>query len=50
MPPRSGDIKHSFASIDRANKVIGYEVRVKFKEGLKKTVHYFVNKHKAKHS
>jgi UDP-N-acetylglucosamine/UDP-N-acetyl-alpha-D-glucosaminouronate 4-epimerase len=36
-PPRSGDILHSQADISLARKVLGYEPRVPFEEGLKRT-------------
>jgi UDP-glucose 4-epimerase len=36
-PPRPGDVKHSFANIDRARARIGYEPRVGFAEGIRET-------------
>lgn len=39
--PRSGDIRHSQADIRSAKEIIGYEPKVDFKEGLKKTVEWF---------
>ena len=39
-PPRQGDIKHSFASIDKLKK-FGYKPTVGFEDGLKKTVEFF---------
>ncbi|CAN5533445.1 SDR family oxidoreductase [soil metagenome] len=39
--PRKGDIKHSFADIDLAKSKIGYEPKVNFEEGLKKTINSF---------
>jgi nucleoside-diphosphate-sugar epimerase len=41
-PPRQGDIRHSFAAIDKIRKA-GYEPTVGFIDGLKKTVEFFVN-------
>ena len=38
---RAGDVKHSLAGIDKAKGLLGYEVRVDFKEGLERTVEYF---------
>ena len=38
---RAGDVKHSLAGIDKAKEVLGYEVKVDFREGLKRTVEYF---------
>ena len=39
-PERKGDVKHSFADISKAQKLLGYEPEVSFEEGLKKTVEY----------
>jgi len=36
-PPRSGDIRHSQADISQARRVLGYEPRIQFEEGLKRT-------------
>jgi len=36
-PARPGDVKHSFANIDRARARIGYEPRVTFAEGIRRT-------------
>lgn len=36
-PPRTGDILHSQADISLARKVLGYEPRVLFEQGLKRT-------------
>ncbi|MGH9717302.1 MAG: SDR family oxidoreductase [Candidatus Acidiferrales bacterium] len=36
-PPRTGDILHSQADISLARKVLGYEPRVLFEEGLRRT-------------
>ncbi len=38
--PRAGDIRHSFAAIDKMKK-FGYNPSVSFAEGLKKTVEFF---------
>lgn len=40
-PPRPGDVKHSQADITRAREVLGYEPRVRFKEGLAKTFDWY---------
>ena len=34
-PPRLGDIKHSYADISKANKLLGYKPQFSLKEGLK---------------
>jgi len=38
---RAGDVKHSLAGIEKAKELLSYEVRVDFREGLKRTVEYF---------
>jgi len=40
-PPHPGDIKHSFADISLARKELGFDPKVDFKAGLKKTVEWF---------
>lgn len=40
-PERPGDVKHSLAGIEKAKELLGYEVRVGFKEGLAKTIEHF---------
>lgn len=35
---RRGDVKHSLADIDKARRLLGYEPRVTFAEGLERTV------------
>lgn len=42
--PRKGDIKHSLADISKAEKMIGYQPIVDFKQGLKKTIQWMQNK------
>jgi len=39
--PQPGDVKHSLADISKAKEQLGYEVKVDFKEGLKRTVEWF---------
>ena len=41
-PERAGDVKHSLASIDKAAALIGYTVEVPVREGLKRTLEYFM--------
>jgi nucleoside-diphosphate-sugar epimerase len=38
--PRSGDIKHSYADISKARKMLKYEPAVSFSEGLNETVRW----------
>jgi len=40
-PPRPGDVRRSQADITLARKVLGYEPRVSFEEGLRRTVDFF---------
>ncbi|MEM7033806.1 MAG: SDR family oxidoreductase [Chloroflexota bacterium] len=40
---RSGDVKHSQASIDKAGELLGYEPLVDFQEGLRRTVKFYQN-------
>jgi nucleoside-diphosphate-sugar epimerase len=39
--PRAGDIKHSQADITRAREHLGYEARVSFEEGLRRTIDWY---------
>ena len=39
-PPRTGDIKHSLASIEKAKKLFGYEPFIEMKDGLKETIRW----------
>jgi len=39
--PQPGDVKHSLADISKAKELLGYEVKVDFKEGLRRTVDWF---------
>ena len=43
-PIRQGDVKHTLADISKAMKLIKFEPKVGFEEGLKKTVEYFKEK------
>jgi UDP-glucose 4-epimerase len=38
---RAGDVKHSLAGIEKARELLGYEVKVDFREGLRRTVEFF---------
>lgn len=37
---KPGDVKHSLAAIERAKELLGYDVRVDFREGLQRTVEW----------
>jgi UDP-glucose 4-epimerase len=41
-PPREGDIRHSLADIARASQELGYQPKVQFREGLRKTVEWYL--------
>jgi len=40
-PERPGDVKHSWAGIDKAKELLGYGVKVDFKEGLARTIDFY---------
>jgi UDP-glucose 4-epimerase len=40
-PERSGDIKHSYANIDKARHRLGYTAGVSFAEGLRRTLEWY---------
>jgi UDP-N-acetylglucosamine 4-epimerase len=40
-PERKGDVKHSLADISKAKELLGYEVKVTVKEGLKRTFEWY---------
>ena len=40
-PPRTGDIRHSLADISRAKQDLGYDPKVSFIEGLRRTVNWY---------
>ena len=40
-PPRPGDIRHSQADISLARRLLGYEPRVNFEEGLRRTWEWY---------
>jgi len=39
--PRVGDVRHSQAAIEKAQRFLGFEPKVSFKEGLERTVDWF---------
>ncbi len=43
-PPRKGEVRHSLADIELAEKELGYQVTVDLKEGLEKTWKWFQEK------
>jgi nucleoside-diphosphate-sugar epimerase len=42
LPPRAGDVKHSMASIEAAQRDLSYKVETQFEEGLKYTVEWYL--------
>jgi UDP-glucose 4-epimerase len=40
-PVRSGDVKHSLASIDLAKQIVGYEPVVSFQDGIQKAIAWY---------
>lgn len=44
-PERIGDIKHSLASIEKINSLLGYTPLVQFEEGIKKTIKWYWDNH-----
>lgn len=40
---RKGDVRHSLANIDKARQMLGYHPEVDCREGLKRTVKYYLN-------
>jgi UDP-glucose 4-epimerase len=40
-PPRPADIRHSYASIQKTERVLGYRPNVQVQEGLRQTVEWF---------
>ena len=39
--PRPGEIRHSYAAIDRARTALGYTPTIDFAEGMRRTVHFY---------
>jgi UDP-glucose 4-epimerase len=42
-PPRKGDVRHSQADVALARRLLGYEPRVSFEEGLKRTLDWYAS-------
>lgn len=41
-PKRAGDVRRTFADISRAERLLGFKVKTRFREGLEKTVEWFL--------
>ncbi|MHB1840949.1 MAG: SDR family oxidoreductase [Acidobacteriaceae bacterium] len=46
-PPREGDIQHSYADISAAREALGYDPKIDFLEGLRRTVDWYREQHQA---
>jgi nucleoside-diphosphate-sugar epimerase len=46
---RAGDVRHSLADIEQARRLLGYEVKVRFAEGLQRTVAWMKEARTASH-
>ena len=46
-PPREGDIQHSYADISAAREALGYDPKIDFIEGLRRTVDWYREQHQA---
>jgi UDP-N-acetylglucosamine/UDP-N-acetyl-alpha-D-glucosaminouronate 4-epimerase len=42
LPPRAGDVRHSWADVGEARRVIGFEPRVSLRDGLQRAVDWFL--------
>lgn len=42
-PPRTGDVKDSWADITAAQRDLGYQVKISLQEGLNQTIDYYVD-------
>ncbi|MBN1916948.1 MAG: SDR family oxidoreductase [Verrucomicrobia bacterium] len=45
-PPRAGDVRHSFADISKAQRVLGFRPEWSLNDGLAKTVEFFTQRYK----
>ena len=43
-PPRPGDIRHSYADISKARKMLGFEPKTSLREGLTKTIEWYMGR------
>jgi len=41
-PKRAGDVRRTFADISKARRLLGYQPCMRFQEGLRETVHWFL--------
>ena len=43
--PRSGDIKHSYADLSKAKRLLGFQPKFKQEEGLREYFQWYVKKY-----
>jgi UDP-glucose 4-epimerase len=43
LPPRKGDVRKTHADINKIQKILGWQPKIDFYEGLKRTVEWFKN-------
>ena len=43
-PPRPGDIRHSYADISKARKMLGFKPKTSLREGLAKTIEWYMGR------
>jgi len=43
LPPRKGEVRHSYASVDKARDKLGFKPRYELAKGLKETISWFKN-------
>lgn len=41
LPPQPGDLENTFASIEKAGKLLGYQPQMPFREGIRKFIKWF---------
>ena len=46
LPMQPGDVEHTYACIDKANKLLGYSPKVSFNDGIKNFVEWYKNQGK----
>jgi len=44
LPPRTGDVRHSWADVGEARRMIGFEPRVSLRDGLQRAVDWFLER------
>ena len=49
LPPRAGDIRHSYADTKRAEKILGYSPEFSIEEGLSRVIDWMLEKDQSMH-